>query len=228
MMNDLEVETPIVAIISAGAMGAGLARRMTSSNEGHAPCTVLTVLKGRSQETRERARNAGMQDVASLSELVHDFPRCKWILSIVPPSEAERLLVDLIDAVKADAEVAAERKGDHLQHTGKTRTDPYPTFVDCNAKNPNTARRFAQLVRNVPVPLTFIDASIVGLPPHDDHNPSIYASASTDPAHQQILSQFQRLTDFGLQVKAMTGDDVDVGDASALKMSFSVRTLLSS
>ncbi|KLO06678.1 6-phosphogluconate dehydrogenase C-terminal domain-like protein [Schizopora paradoxa] len=214
------VETPIVAIISAGTMGAGLARRLTSSNEGHAPCTVLTVLKGRSQGTRERARNAGMQDVASLSELVHGFPRCKWILSIVPPSEAERLLIEFIDAVRADAE-AGERKGDHLQHTRKTRAYPYPTFVDCNAKNPNTARRFAQLVRNVPVPLTFIDGSIVGLPPRDDHNPSIYASASPDPAHQEALFEFQALTGFGLQVKAMTGDDVNVGDASALKMTFS-------
>lgn len=211
-----ELETPIIAIISAGAMGAGLARRLTSSTEGHEPCTVLTILQGRSQETRDRARNAGMKDVSSLSELVHGFPRCKWILSIVPPSEAEPLLREYVDAVRAD-------EGDHL-HKRNTRTHPYPTFVDCNAKNPNTARRFAQIVREAKVPFAFIDGSIVGLPPHDDHDPSIYASASPDPDHQQLLSQLQDLNSFGLKVKAMTGDDVDVGDASALKMTFSVRS----
>ncbi len=212
-------ETPTIAIISAGAMGAGLARRLTSSTEGHEPCTVLTVLDGRSQETKDRARHAGMKDISSLGEVVRGFPRCKWILSILPPSQAEGLLREFIDAVRDDDMI--RREGDH-QHMESTRA--YPAFVDCNAKNPNTARRFSQIVRDAKVPLTFIDASIIGLPPHEDHDPSIYASASADPAHQRSLSQLQAMNKFGLKVKAMTGDGVDVGDASALKMTFSVRS----
>lgn len=158
-----------------------------------------------------------MKEVSSLAEVVRSFPRCKWILSILPPSQAEGLVHEFVDAVRADDTI--RRKGGHdLEES----TRAYPTFVDCNAKSPNTARRFSQIVvRDVQVPLAFIDASIVGLPPREGHDPSIYASASPDPAHQRRLSQFQDLNKFGLKVKAMSGDGVDVGDASALKMTFS-------
>jgi 3-hydroxyisobutyrate dehydrogenase-like beta-hydroxyacid dehydrogenase len=50
---------PTIGLVSAGAMGAAVARRLTS--HGY---TVLTSLEGRSHSSKERARMAGMQDAS--------------------------------------------------------------------------------------------------------------------------------------------------------------------
>ncbi len=67
-----------VAIIAQGAMGAGIARRL--SDHG---VTVLTDLSGRSQASAERATAAGMQAASP-----RDVARADIILSVLPPSEA--------------------------------------------------------------------------------------------------------------------------------------------
>ncbi|WP_440411178.1 DUF1932 domain-containing protein [Neorhizobium petrolearium] len=106
----------VIAIFGAGAMGAGIGRRLV---EGGA--TVLTYLEGRSPATRERAEAAGMRP-ASLDEMVAS----DIILSIVPPAEA-------IAVAEKLAAVAAGH--------GKRIT-----FMDCNAISPKTmgevAKRF--------------------------------------------------------------------------------------
>ncbi len=71
-----------VAVIGAGAMGAGVGRRLRDRG-----CTVLTLLDGRTPATRERAEEAGMRE-ASLEEV----GRADLVLSIVPPAAAEAVV----------------------------------------------------------------------------------------------------------------------------------------
>ena len=100
-----------IAILAAGAMGAGMGLRLT---EGGA--TVLTNLDGRGEASRRRAAEAGMRD-APLDEIAG----ADMILSIVPPGSAVALAERLAPALRASA--------------------TKPVFVDANAISPATAER---------------------------------------------------------------------------------------
>ena len=105
-----------VAIVAAGAMGSGVAQRLTENG-----VTVLTSLAGRSESSAKRAQAAGMRavDVAQLMQ-------ADLLLSIVPPGEA-RALTERFRPLLA----AANRK---------------PVFVDCNAVSPPTMRGNAEVI----------------------------------------------------------------------------------
>ncbi|HYZ32316.1 MAG TPA: DUF1932 domain-containing protein [Crenalkalicoccus sp.] len=105
-----------IAIIAQGAMGAGIAARLTAHG-----ATVLTSLAGRSSRSAARAAAAGMREVgdAGLGE-------AELILSIVPPVEARAL---------------AERLAPHL-----TATPRKPVFADCNAVSPETVLGVAGVI----------------------------------------------------------------------------------
>ena len=66
---------PLVAVIAPGMMGAAVGKRLTDHG-----LKVLTSLQGRSAETRERAKAAGM--VAASDE---EIAATDFILSILPP-----------------------------------------------------------------------------------------------------------------------------------------------
>ncbi|KAG1864416.1 6-phosphogluconate dehydrogenase C-terminal domain-like protein [Suillus subluteus] len=141
---------PRLAVVAAGAMGAAVAKRLTSFG-----CTVYTDLNGRSEATRKRAQDAGMIDL-SVDELVL---KSDWILSILPPRDA----VSFAEKIQ---EVAAKH--------GSALPSPR-TFVDCNAVNPETVKRIAALFAGTSI--GFVDAGIIGGPPKGDQNPTFYASA---------------------------------------------------
>ena len=141
---------PTLAVVAAGAMGAAVARRLTSAG-----CTVLTNLEGRSQATRERAASAGMLDVP-LPELA---ARSQWVLSILPPS---------------DALAFATRYRDIAPKQSSSRI----AFADCNAVSPETAKKIAALF--VGSGIGFVDAGIIGGPPKEGYNPVFYASAAPE------------------------------------------------
>ncbi|KAJ7188539.1 6-phosphogluconate dehydrogenase C-terminal domain-like protein [Mycena filopes] len=166
-------------------MGSGVARVLTRNG-----VKVLTNLDGRSEETKTRAREAGMQD-ASFKEIC---ATSGFILSILPPSDAFALAEKFLQESK-----------------GATRL---PVFVDCNAVNPATVRRIAALFASSP--FAFVDAAIIGGPPHDNYNPTFYASADDDT----LLDRFVELSQFGLKISALKGEGAGIGDASALKMSY--------
>lgn len=107
---------PRLAIVSAGAMGSAVAKRMTSFG-----CTVYTNLDERSEATRKRAGEAGMIDVP-IEELVE---KSDWILSILPPRDAVSFAEKIVRGAGA---------------SGRSMT-----FVDCNAVNPETVKRIAGL-----------------------------------------------------------------------------------
>ncbi|HLX37341.1 MAG TPA: DUF1932 domain-containing protein [Candidatus Binataceae bacterium] len=109
-----------IAIIGAGEMGAGVARRLSECG-----ARVATSLKGRSAASVERMTRAGIEitdDDARLVDQAH------FVMSIVPPAVA--------------CEVA-QRYRDPIR-SSKTK----PFFVDCNAIAPATARRIDDILRD--------------------------------------------------------------------------------
>lgn len=185
---------PIIAIIAPGAMGAAVAKRLTTAG-----LTVLTNLTNRSPATRKRAQDAGMQD-ASLVDIAR---RARWVLSILPPSEALGFAEKFREAYDG-AEAKEERK---------------IVFADCNAVNPETVKRIAALFAGSPI--GFVDAGIIGGPPQEGYDPVFYASV--DPQHDHLLNEFRALSEYGLKVSPLRGEGAGIGDASALKMSYAVR-----
>lgn len=187
---------PQIAVISAGAMGSAVAARLTKAG-----CAVFTNLDGRSDATKQRARKAGMQDVP-FPELAQ---RSDWVLSILPPSDAFAFAEKFVKAATS----VRSAEGDASRGL---------VFADCNAVNPQTAKRIAQLFDGSPI--SFVDAGIIGGPPSDTYNPTIYASAH--PEDKDKLDGFAGLSKYGLRIEALKGEGAGVGDASALKMSYAV------
>jgi 3-hydroxyisobutyrate dehydrogenase-like beta-hydroxyacid dehydrogenase len=142
--------TPIVAVIAPGAMGAAVGKRLTDNG-----VTVLTSLEGRSDETRARAKAAGMTAAKD-----GDIARADFILSILPPGDALALAQRFVPALAA--------------------SNAKPVYVDCNAINPKTVDRVAAAI--APTDCPFVDAGIIGQPPKPgDAGPRIYASGAAAP-----------------------------------------------
>ncbi|KAG1844693.1 hypothetical protein F4604DRAFT_1820821 [Suillus subluteus] len=135
-----------LAVVSAGAMGSAIAKRLV-----HAGCTVYTNLDGRSPAAHQRALDAGMINVP-LETLLS---KSNWILSIMPPGEAFTFARKIV-AVSNSVPLPLPR-----------------AFVDCNAVNPETVKRIGGLFKETP--MGFIDAGIVGTPPREGWDPTFYA-----------------------------------------------------
>jgi L-threonate 2-dehydrogenase len=142
--------SPVVAVIAPGAMGAAVGKRLTDNG-----VSVLTSLDGRSEETRARAKAAGMTSAKD-----DDIARADFILSILPPGDALTLAQRLVPALRA--------------------SNAKPVYVDCNAINPKTVDRVAAVI--APTQSPFVDAGIIGQPPKPgDAGPRIYASGAAAP-----------------------------------------------
>ena len=142
--------SPIVAVIAPGAMGAAVGKRLVENG-----LTVLTSLAGRSEETRARAKAAGMSAAKD-----DDIARADFILSILPPGDALSLAQHFVPAL--------------------TASNAKPIYVDCNAINPKTVERVAAAI--APTGCPFADAGIIGQPPKPgDAGPRIYASGAAAP-----------------------------------------------
>jgi 3-hydroxyisobutyrate dehydrogenase-like beta-hydroxyacid dehydrogenase len=126
-----------VGILGAGDMGSGVASALTDAG-----FRVVTDLSGRSQETRELAARARMEDLGSLHEVLG---ASRVLLSILPPAAA----------VPFARRVATESAG----------VARPPLFADCNAVSPATARSIGELV--AAAGLDYLDVGIVGRPPRE-------------------------------------------------------------
>ena len=168
-----------VSIVAPGNMGAAITRRLTENK-----ASVLTSLAGRSAASVNRAREAGMRDVEERT-----LAEAEFLLSIVPPGDALAL---------------AQRLAPML-----TAANHKPAWVECNAVNPATLRRIADVIAATGCP--FIGAAIIGPPPKPGSaNTKIYASGAPAPA-------LAKLNDYGLIVRVLAGE---LTAASALKMSY--------
>lgn len=170
---------PLVAIIAPGAMGSAVARRLHDNG-----VRVITSLEGRSPESANRALNAGMIDVARSGLAQADI-----FLSIVPPGNA----VSLAEEMTVEF-ASAPRK---------------PVYVDCNAINPETAARVAQIVQTAG--MNYADAGIIGGPPRRGYDgPVFYLSG-------ECADKILALRDSGLDCRVLNGGPFA---ASGLKMSY--------
>jgi 3-hydroxyisobutyrate dehydrogenase-like beta-hydroxyacid dehydrogenase len=124
-----------VGILSPGDMGSGVGTVLHQHG-----LRVLTCLAGRGPGSRERAAQAGFEDVADLEVLVRT---CDVLLSIVPPAVA--------GAVADQVAAAVTATGSDL------------LYVDCNAIAPGTASSVARTITEAGA--RFADAGIIGPPP---------------------------------------------------------------
>ena len=146
--------TPVVAVIAPGAMGAAVGKRLTDNG-----LKVLTSLRGRSQETQARAKEAGIAGASDEEIAASDF-----ILSILPPGDALSLAQHFAPVLKS--------------------SNSKPVYVDCNAINPVTVDKVAAAI--APTDCPFVDAGIIGSPPKPgDAGPRFYASG---PAAQRFAT----------------------------------------
>lgn len=149
---------PVVAIIAQGQMGSAVGKRLTDNG-----LKVVTVLEGRSADSVNRSKAAGMIAVSPNELCAADI-----ILSIVPPGEAEGLARHLAPML-----ASAAKK---------------PAYVDCNAVNPRTVESIAMIVRSTGCP--FVDAGIIGGPPKAGYaGPCLYLSGAQAGA-VAVLNQF--------------------------------------
>lgn len=122
-MTDAKVASlPIVAVIAPGAMGSGVATRLTANG-----VRVLTSLDGRSAASKQRAAEAGMIAASDTEIAGADF-----LLSILPPGQALGLAEKLKPALRA--------------------SNHKPLFVDCNAVNPQTVGTIAAVIAEADCP----------------------------------------------------------------------------
>ncbi|HWO73845.1 MAG TPA: DUF1932 domain-containing protein [Dehalococcoidia bacterium] len=145
-----------VAIMSAGEMGAAIGWALHRGG-----LEVYTCLAGRSELTKQRARDAGFRDVPDLDALVS---AADLFLSVLVPGEA----VPLAEAVAASMR----------------RTGARPVFAECNAIAPATARAIERLIRAEGA--EFIDAGIIGGPPREGYSPHIHCSGPDTSALESL------------------------------------------
>ena len=129
----MRIET--VAILSPGDMGHAVGRALREHG-----LRVISHLEGRSQRTRELARQAGIEDTGSLEELVSEADA---VLSILVPAEASGVAESVAGAISA--------------------TGADTMFADCNAVSPATAAAMCETITRAGG--CYVDGGIIGGPP---------------------------------------------------------------
>lgn len=175
---------PTVGLLSPGDMGHVVGKVMVDHG-----LKVLTCLADRSERTRGLAAAGGIEDTPSYEALV----------------EQVDLMVSIL--VPAEAMGAATRVAEALKSTVSTLT-----YVDCNAIAPETVRHMADIVTAAGA--RFVDAGIIGGPPHKPGGTRLYASG-------EHAVDFAVLNDYGLEVPVI-GEEI--GQASGLKMCYAALT----
>jgi 3-hydroxyisobutyrate dehydrogenase-like beta-hydroxyacid dehydrogenase len=135
-----------VGLLSPGDMGSAIGGVLRAHG-----LRVLTHLGGRSERTRALARAAGIDDTASLEQLVREVD---VLLSVLVPAQAVTIAHEVAAAIRATA-------------TG-------PLYVDCNAIAPRTVRLIGETV--CAAGGRFADAGIIGPPPRRPGSTRFYAS----------------------------------------------------
>jgi 3-hydroxyisobutyrate dehydrogenase-like beta-hydroxyacid dehydrogenase len=143
------VET--VGIMSPGDMGSGVGGALAKNG-----LRAITALDGRSDESKTRAAEQGIEDVGSLDELVRSSD---LVLSILVPSEALSFAQDIAESI--------------------VRTDSQVAVADCNAVSPASGVKIGEIITAAGG--KFIDAGIIGGSPRSGATPRFYASGEHAP-----------------------------------------------
>jgi 3-hydroxyisobutyrate dehydrogenase-like beta-hydroxyacid dehydrogenase len=127
-------------------MGSALGARLRDGG-----ARVFVALDGRSERTRQLARDAGLEDVGTLEAILS---RSDVVLSVVPPGSAEEVAARIAEA------------------TG----DAQPLVADLNAIAPATVQRVAAVLAERGIDM--VDGSISGPPPSAAGTTRVYLSGS--------------------------------------------------
>lgn len=147
-----------VAVVATGEMGAAIGAVLARNG-----LRVITNLEGRSEDSRQRAKEAGVEDVGSDRTLAAE---ADVLLSVVPPARA----IDVAERIVAAG--------------GGRRL----TYLDCNAIAPQTMQRIA--ARLAAAGVAVIDGGIVGPPPRPDRKPPRLYVSGPEVAPAERLKSF--------------------------------------
>ena len=131
-----------VTLLHPGNMGATVGAAMRGAR-------VLWVSEGRREESRRRALEAGLMEVATLAEAVRESDA---VLSVCPPHAAEEVARDVAD----------------LGFAG--------LYIDANAVSRATAQRVGTIVTKAGA--RFIDGGIIGQPVREPGTTRLYLSGA--------------------------------------------------
>ena len=145
-----------VAILSPGAMGHAVGQRLKEHE-----LDVITCLAGRSERTRALAEKAGIQDVATMEELVD---QADLIMSMTVSAAVPSLCRQVADVIRA--------------------TGADTLFAECNAISPQLTREMEPIITNAGG--RFVDVSIIGGPPRPGYSPHFYVSGSQAPNFAEV------------------------------------------
>ncbi len=145
-----------VAILSPGAMGHAVGHRLKEHE-----LDVITCLAGRSERTRTLAEKAGIQDVATMEELVE---QADLIMSMTVSAAVPGLCRQVADVIRA--------------------TGADTLFAECNAISPQLTREMEPIITNSGG--RFVDVSIIGGPPRPGYSPHFYVSGSQAPNFAEV------------------------------------------
>jgi 3-hydroxyisobutyrate dehydrogenase-like beta-hydroxyacid dehydrogenase len=164
-----------VGLLSPGDMGHVVGGVLLKNS-----MPVITCLDGRSDRTRELAKKAGIELVATYEQLVQD---ADLILSILVPSEAGR---------------AAEKVARALRNTQERIV-----YVDCNAIAPSTVKLIAEMIQAAGS--HFVDAGIIGPPPREKGTTRFYASGSEAGCFEALAANGLDVRIIGTEVGQASG-----------------------
>ena len=164
-----------VAILSPGDMGHAVGRRLREQE-----LRVVTCLAGRSQRTRALSEQAGIEDLATMEEMVS---ASDVILSITTSEAAPLLCQEVADAIR--------NAGTEL------------LFAECNAIAPQKTRSLEPIITGVGS--RYVDASIIGGPPRPGYSPHIYASGEHAPELGQLRDHGLDIRVIGNEVGQASG-----------------------
>ena len=164
-----------VAILSPGDMGHAVGRRLREQE-----LRVVTCLAGRSQRTRALSEQAGIEDLATMEEMVS---ASDVILSITTSEAAPLLCQEVADAIR--------NAGTEL------------LFAECNAIAPQKTRSLEPIISGVGS--RYVDASIIGGPPRPGYSPHIYASGEHAPELGQLRDHGLDIRVIGNEVGQASG-----------------------
>lgn len=145
-----------IGIVSPGDMGQAVAMRLKESG-----FVMYGALAGRSDRTRNLAREAGITDCGNMVELVG---QCDLLLSVLDPAAA-------LDNARAAA--------DAMKKAGRK-----PVFVDCNAVAPKSMEDITAIIGEAGADC--IDVGLIGSPPRGKTCTRIYASGPQARLLEQI------------------------------------------
>jgi 3-hydroxyisobutyrate dehydrogenase-like beta-hydroxyacid dehydrogenase len=151
-MSDQSHLKPVIGILYPGEMGTALGRVLVEAG-----FRVVTTLEGRSSRTHRLGREAGLEILASLTDVVRTSA---IVFSVVAPGAAAAVARQFCAAAQASLWDRFPNLSGQVR-TGLETCPPDRLFVDANSVSPVTAAEIAALTAAAGIEC--VDAAVYGL-----------------------------------------------------------------